>query len=133
MIVLGVISFLCVLGLKELTRADISSTEAYTIGEFPELFDQKRGKHGPPIRYQASDGATILAMVREGLGITILPRMMFPEKLEGIAGIPLDPPLQLQIGLAVRSADSASPGAALFVQTAVAWVQEQAALLPRAR
>jgi MFS family permease len=33
MMVLGVISFLCVLGLKELTRADISSTEAYTIGE----------------------------------------------------------------------------------------------------
>ena len=33
MMVLGVISFLSVLGLKELTRADISSTEAYTIGE----------------------------------------------------------------------------------------------------
>jgi hypothetical protein len=33
MMVLGAISFLCVLGLKELTRADISSTEAYTIGE----------------------------------------------------------------------------------------------------
>jgi len=101
--------------------------------EFPDLLDQKRGKHGPPIRYQASDGATILAMVREGLGITILPRMMFPEKLEGVAGIPLDPPLQLQIGLAVRSQETASPGAMLFVQTAVAWVQEQAALLPRAR
>ncbi len=72
-------------------------------------------------------------MVREGLGITILPRMMLPEKLEGIAGIPLDPPLQLQIGLAVRSQETASPGAALFVQTAVTWVQEQAALLPRAR
>jgi len=72
-------------------------------------------------------------MVREGLGITILPRMMFPEKLEGIAGIPLDPPRQIQIGLAVRSQETASPGAALFVQTAVAWVQEQAALLPRAR
>src|SRR5712692_4964602 len=101
--------------------------------EVPEMFDQKRGKHGPPIRYQASEGATIVAMVREGLGITILPRMMLPEKLEGICGIPLDPPRQLQIGLAVRSQATASPGATLFVQTAVAWVQEQAALLPRAR
>jgi MFS family permease len=34
-IVLAVISFLSVLGLKELTRADISSTEAYTISEIP--------------------------------------------------------------------------------------------------
>ena len=101
--------------------------------ELPEIFDQKRGKHEPSIRYQASEGATIVAMVREGLGITILPRGMFPEKLEGIAAIPLDPPRQIQIGLAVRSADSASPAATLFVQTAVAWVQEQAALLPRAR
>jgi MFS family permease len=33
MIVLAVISFLCVLGLKELTRADISSPDAYKVGE----------------------------------------------------------------------------------------------------
>jgi len=72
-------------------------------------------------------------MVREGLGITILPRGMFPEKLEGIAAIPLDPPRQIQIGLAVRSTDSASPAATLFVQAAVAWVQEHAALLHRTR
>lgn len=32
-IVLGVISFLCVLGLKELSKADISDVEAYTITE----------------------------------------------------------------------------------------------------
>jgi hypothetical protein len=31
MIILAAISFVCVLGLKELTRADISSTEAYNI------------------------------------------------------------------------------------------------------
>ena len=93
--------------------------------EVPEIFDQNRGKHGPHIRYQASDGTTILAMVREGLGITILPRMMFPETLEGITGIPLDPPRRLQIGLAVRSQETASPGATLFVQTAIAWVQEE--------
>jgi len=101
--------------------------------EVPEVFGQQHGKHGPPMRYQASEGATIVAMVREGLGITILPRGMFPDKLEGIVAIPLDPPRQLQIGLAVRSADSASPAATLFVQTAVAWVQEQAALLYRTR
>ena len=100
--------------------------------EVPELFEQQRGKQGPPIRYQASEGATILAMVREGLGITILPRSILPDKLEGICGIPLHPPRQIQIGLAVRSADAASPAVTLFVQTAVAWVQEQTALLPRA-
>jgi DNA-binding transcriptional LysR family regulator len=99
--------------------------------EVPEVFEQNRRTHRPHIRYQVSEGATILAMVREGLGITILPRKMLPDKLEGITGIPLDPPRPLQIGLAVRSAASVSPAATLFVQTAVAWVQEQAALLHR--
>jgi DNA-binding transcriptional LysR family regulator len=101
--------------------------------DVPELVDEEGGKHRLPIRYQASEGATILAMVREGLGITILPRGMLPEALEGITGIPLDPPRPVQIGLAVRSHATASPAAMLFIQTAVAWVQEQAALLPRAR
>jgi DNA-binding transcriptional LysR family regulator len=91
------------------------------------------GRSRPPIRYQASDSATILAMVREGLGITLVPRQMLPEKLEGVVALPLDPPHQLQIGLAVRSQEMASPGATLFVQTALAWAQEQASQLPRAR
>lgn len=97
--------------------------------DLPAIFEHHGEKHRPPIRYQASEGATILAMVREGLGITILPRKMLPDKLEGITGIPLDPPRSLQIGLAVRSEASASPAARLFVQTAVAWVQEQTSLL----
>jgi DNA-binding transcriptional LysR family regulator len=100
--------------------------------DMSEVFAYNRGAHGPHV-YQASEGATILAMVREGLGITILPRRMLPDKLEGITSIPLDPPQPLPIGLAVRSAESASPAATLFVQTAVAWVQEQADLLARAR
>jgi DNA-binding transcriptional LysR family regulator len=87
----------------------------------------------PPIRYQASDSATILAMVREGLGITLVPRTVLPNKLEGVVALPLDPPQPLQIGLAVKSQAMASRGARLFVQTALTWTQEQASLLPQAR
>jgi len=84
----------------------------------------------PHIRYQASDSATILAMIREGLGITLMPRMVLPKKLEGIVVLPLDPPHQLQIGLAVRSQAMATPAAQLFVQTASTQVQESAFLHP---
>jgi DNA-binding transcriptional LysR family regulator len=84
----------------------------------------------PQIRYQASDSATILAMIREGLGITLMPRMVLPKKLEGVLALPLDPPHQLQIGLAVRSQAMASPAAQLFVQTAAIRVQESAFLHP---
>jgi DNA-binding transcriptional LysR family regulator len=97
--------------------------------DLPEIFEQNGGKWRPQVSYQASEGAAILAMVREGLGITILPRKMLPDKLEGITAIPLDPPRPLQIGLAVRSVASASPAALLFVRTAATWVQAQATLL----
>jgi DNA-binding transcriptional LysR family regulator len=73
----------------------------------------------PSIRYQANDSATILAMVREGLGIALMPRMVLPKKLDGVVALPLDPPGQLQIGLAVKSRDTTSPGAKLFIQTAL--------------
>jgi DNA-binding transcriptional LysR family regulator len=73
----------------------------------------------PAIRYQANDSATILAMVREGIGIAFMPRMVLPSKLDGVVALPLDPPGQLQIGLAVKSPDTASPGAKLFIQTAL--------------
>lgn len=95
--------------------------------DLPEIFEHYDEKYHPDIRYRAGDGATMLAMVREGLGITLLPRKMIPDKLEGITSIPLDPPRRLQIGLGFKSQAALSPAAALFVHTAFAWVQEQAA------
>ena len=89
----------------------------------------KPGKLKSAIRYEASDSATILAMVREGLGISVLPRLMLPAKLEGIVALPLDPPQHLEISLAIRAKGTASPAARLFTQTALAWAQERASLL----
>lgn len=79
------------------------------------------------MRHQAREGSTSLEMVREGPGITLMPRMMLPKKLEGVVALPLDPPHPLQIGLAVKSQEMASRSARLFVQTALAWMQEQEA------
>ncbi len=87
------------------------------------------GEAKPHIRYQASDSTTILAMVREGLGITLMPRQILPKKLEGVVALSFNPPQPLQIGLAVRSQAMASPGAKLFVQAALTWTQEQTLLL----
>lgn len=84
----------------------------------------------PQIRYQASDSSTILAMIHEGLGITLMPRLLLPNKLEGIVALPLDPPHPLHIGLAVRSQAMAAPAARLFVQQASTWVQEPAFFHP---
>ncbi|MEP6986141.1 MAG: LysR family transcriptional regulator [Chloroflexota bacterium] len=85
-------------------------------------------KSNPNIRYHATDSSTILAMVREGLGITLLPRNTLPKKLDGIIALPIDPPQPLQIGLVTKDQDT-SPAAALFIQTALTWTQKQQAAL----
>ena len=87
---------------------------------FMKMAGFEPGKMKPYIRYQASDNATILAMVREGLGITLMPRTVLPKKLEGVVALPFDPPQHLQVGLAVRSQNTASPGTRLFIQIALA-------------
>jgi DNA-binding transcriptional LysR family regulator len=82
-------------------------------------------KTKPTIRYQATDSATILAMVREGLGITILPRSVLPKKLDGLVALPINPAHHLQIGLVVKSTETATPAAKLFIESISAWAQTQ--------
>lgn len=82
----------------------------------------------PVIRYQATDNATILAMVREGLGITVLPRTTLPKRLDGLVALPIDPPQRLEIGLVMKTMETASPAAKLFVQTIADWMQTQTSL-----
>lgn len=93
--------------------------------DISEIYEHIHGGQGPRVSYQAIESSTILAMVREGLGITILPRMMLPDKLDGIVNIGFDPPRLLPIGLAVKSVATASPVANLFIQTAVRWIDEK--------
>ena len=101
-----------------------------TGGAFLEIVSFDLKATGSSIRYQASDGATILAMVREGLGVTLLPRMMLPQGLEGVVALPLDPPQHVQIGLATQEKGRTSPAVRLFVQTALTWTQRSALLRP---
>ncbi|MEW9699884.1 LysR family transcriptional regulator [Paenibacillus sp. SI8] len=101
---------------------------AFTLMEIAGL---EPNKFSPQFSYQATDSATVLAMVREGLGITLLPRMMLPKHLDGVSALSLVPPRHLQIGLAVKSQETASPGAAAFIQTALAWKQDLVTLPSR--
>lgn len=84
------------------------------------------GPNGPVKRYEARDSMTIFAMVREGLGITLLPGQMLPPRLEGLHALRLDPPHLLQIGLAYKERATLSRAAQLFLETATAWAQEHA-------
>lgn len=97
--------------------------------QFLKLAGLLPGTGNPTIRYQATDSATILAMVREGLGVTILPRTVLPKKLDGLVALPINPPQALQIGLVTKEQATISPAAELFIQTAQVWMQTQSPAL----
>lgn len=78
-------------------------------------------KKKPKVRYKAHDSATILAMVREGLGLTFIPKSMLPKQADGLIVRALEPRFPLQIGLGVKSWQHASPNARLFIEAAQQW------------
>ncbi len=113
----------------ELDGEELIMAKAGCASQLMEMGSFEVSKARLHVRYQASDNSTIIAMVREGLGITLLPRMMLPQKLEGVLALPLNPPQDVPIGIAVRERSTASPEARLFVQVVQTWTQEQAASL----
>ncbi len=54
---------------------------------------------GPRIRFEVQDMATILNMVKEGVGITVVPELALPDVLTGIEIRDLNPPFWRQVGL----------------------------------
>ncbi len=72
-------------------------------------------------KYTVSDPRTIYLMVRDGLGVTLMPRTTLPDDLDGLLALPLFPAMPFRLGLGVRSWEAASPAVKLFTQTAEAW------------
>jgi DNA-binding transcriptional LysR family regulator len=76
------------------------------------------------VQFEVRDMATILAMVHEELGVTLVPALALPlAPIGGVRALPLDPPVQRPIGLVVRSRDAASPAVAAFIHQARAWAK----------
>lgn len=72
----------------------------------------------PQVKYEVRDMETILAMVQEKIGWTIVPKMALPAQLNGINAIPLQPPVWRKVGLAVYSMDQCSHAVQAFIREA---------------
>lgn len=79
----------------------------------------------PNIRFRTKDDYAVIAMVRQGLGVSIMPSLLLRGNGEGIEIRPIDPPASRTIALAIPSPD---PSAATrrFADFAAEWVKENA-------
>lgn len=70
----------------------------------------------PAIRFELQDLGTLVSMVREGLGISIVPKVAFPVPPTGVSLISVSPRIRRQLGHAVNPLYRPSPAAEAFVE-----------------
>jgi DNA-binding transcriptional LysR family regulator len=81
-----------------------------------KAFKSSTGKL-PPWKYKVSNIGTLLAMIKEGLGIAIIPKLALPENIPNVLVLPLEPALKRRIGLASISLfTDLPPAASAFVE-----------------
>jgi DNA-binding transcriptional LysR family regulator len=66
--------------------------------------------------YEVRDTVSILAMVRERLGVTIMPELSIPDERHGVRVLPLAPPAQRRLALAVLADAEPLPAALALMQ-----------------
>lgn len=74
----------------------------------------KKNNVQPTVLFEVNDNNTILSMVSEELGITIIPEMVLPNNLSNSKVIPLKHDLIREIGIALKSIEQASPAVKRF-------------------
>lgn len=70
------------------------------------------------VRMEVRDWASAIALVREGVGVSIVPESTLPEKRKGLRVARLDPSLFRQFGLAVAHGRKPSRTASLLIELA---------------
>ena len=75
----------------------------------------------PELRYTVNDDFAIMAMVEQGLGVSICPELVLQNTGRRFAAVPLERPRFRDIGLAVRSGKAPSPLTARFVECVREW------------
>lgn len=89
----------------------------------PEYFDHEvsdifqENSIVPDVKFSSTDDYTIISMVEQGLGISILPKMVLQGyKHCNIQSIPLEPCYNRQLGIVLPSIKNASPATRKFVE-----------------
>lgn len=79
----------------------------------------------PDIRYRIKDDYAVIAMVRQGLGVSIMPSLLLYGNNEGVELRHIDPPASRTIAIAFSAGD-VGPAACKFAEFAMEWVNENA-------
>lgn len=119
---------------KEHRLASLSQIPIEELGEEPFISLLQSSDHDihraldnagihPNIKYTTKDDYAILAMVEQGLGISIVPQLLIRGRTQNLAVRPLVPTASRTIALAIPEGE-ALPVVRIFSETAVKWLNQ---------
>ena len=79
----------------------------------------------PNVRFYTKDDYAIIAMVEQGLGISIMPELLLKGRHDDLQIMPLIPEAKRTIGLAIADGDRAGPATRKFSEYVIDYVRRQ--------
>lgn len=109
---------------------DLSSFESVTmedIKDYPFLLTENtydrdvyrliaQSAYHPEVRYTSRDDYAVLSMVRHGIGISLIPKLVVEGFDRDFKTVPYEPEYHRSLGTAIRSWDDAGPLVRFFIQ-----------------
>ena len=77
----------------------------------------------PNVRFTTKDDYAIIAMVAQGLGMSIMPELLLQKRTEGVVTMELVPKASRLIGLAIPRVSQNSPAVRAFADCVVEWIR----------
>lgn len=78
----------------------------------------------PNVRFTTKDDYAIVAMVEQGLGVSIMPELLLRGMNRSIECRPLNPSVSRSLALAIPAREKVGPAARTFARFAVDWVKD---------
>ena len=102
-------------GKKVVSKEELYDHTYISINEklLEPYFDQT--KFPNVVNFESVDNVSVLYMIKQGLGFSVLPSLMTNKKIKGIKTLKLDPPVSRTIGFAYKKDGKLSHGAKLFI------------------
>ena len=73
----------------------------------------------PNVQFTTLESFSVMSMVEQGLGMTVMNQLITEKRICDIAMLPIDPPSQITLGVAMNSRADVSPAVKMFLKYAV--------------
>ena len=80
----------------------------------------------PNVQFTTLESFSVMSMVEQGLGMSVMNQLITEKRICDVVKLPLDPPSQITLGIALHSKADISPAVRMFLKYAVRMLTKRA-------